>query len=129
MYLGPDGKLTNESVVGLSRVGVPGAVAGMSAALAKYGTKSLARSACSPRSGSPTKASSSTACCSRRCAAAAAYLERFDGKTVFYPNGEPLQPGTRFRQPALARTLKLIAEQGAGRVLSRARSPTRSSRG
>jgi hypothetical protein len=55
------------------------------------------------------------------------YLERFDGKTVFYPNGEPLQPGTRFRQPALARTLKLIAEQGLMRSIA-VRSATRSSR-
>src|SRR6187551_3524540 len=40
MYIGPDGKLTTESVVGYRASGVPGAVAGMSAALAKYGTKS-----------------------------------------------------------------------------------------
>src|SRR5436190_19435713 len=41
MYLGPDGKMTDESVVGYRASGVPGAVAGMSAALARYGTKSL----------------------------------------------------------------------------------------
>ena len=52
MYIGPDGKLTNESVVGYRASGVPGAVAGMTAALAKYGTMPLARGDGSRRSGS-----------------------------------------------------------------------------
>jgi gamma-glutamyltranspeptidase/glutathione hydrolase len=41
MYIGLDGKLTNESVVGYRASGVPGAVAGMTAALAKFGSKPL----------------------------------------------------------------------------------------
>jgi gamma-glutamyltranspeptidase/glutathione hydrolase len=111
MYLGRDGKLTDESVVGYRASGVPGAVAGMSAALAKYGTKSL-REVLQPAihladEGFVVDSMLFTSLDHRRD-----YLERFDGKTVFYPNGKPLQPGTRFRQPALARTLRLIAEQG-----------------
>jgi gamma-glutamyltranspeptidase/glutathione hydrolase len=111
MYLGPDGKLTDESVVGYRASGVPGAVAGMSAALAKYGTKSL-REVLQPAirladEGFVVDSVLFTSLDHNRD-----YLERFDGKAVFYPNGEPLQPGTRFRQPALARTLKLIAAQG-----------------
>jgi gamma-glutamyltranspeptidase/glutathione hydrolase len=31
---------------------------------------------------------------------------------VFFPNGQPLAPGTRFAQPELARTLRLIADKG-----------------
>ena len=41
MYLDASGKLTNKSLVGGLAVGVPGSVAGMAAALAKYGTMSL----------------------------------------------------------------------------------------
>ena len=112
MYLGPDGKLTDESVVGYRASGVPGAVAGMSAALAKYGTKSL-REVLQPAirlaaEGFIVDSALFTSLDHNRD-----YIERFDGKKLFYPNGEPLQPGTRFHQPALARTLRLIADRGA----------------
>jgi gamma-glutamyltranspeptidase/glutathione hydrolase len=111
MYLGPDGKLTDESVVGYRASGVPGAVAGMSAALAKYGTKSL-REVLQPAirlaaEGFIVDSALFTSLDHNRD-----YIERFDGKKLFYPNGEPLQPGTRFHQPALARTLRLIADRG-----------------
>jgi gamma-glutamyltranspeptidase/glutathione hydrolase len=111
MYIGPDGKLTDESVVGYRASGVPGAVAGMTAALAKYGTKSL-REVLQPaiRLADEGFVVDSVLFLSLR--GSKVYISRFDGKDVFYPNGEPLQPGTRFRQPALARTLKLIAGQG-----------------
>ncbi|HYU52441.1 MAG TPA: gamma-glutamyltransferase, partial [Gemmatimonadaceae bacterium] len=42
MYVGPDGKLTGESVVGPKASGVPGAVAGMVEAHRKYGALPLA---------------------------------------------------------------------------------------
>jgi gamma-glutamyltranspeptidase/glutathione hydrolase len=112
MYIGPDGKLTNESVVGYRASGVPGAVAGMTAALAKFGSKPL-REVLQPAIRLAEEGFIVDSVLFASLRGSRAYLERFDGKTVFYPNGEPLQPGTRFRQPALARTLKLIAEQGA----------------
>ena len=112
MYIGPDGKLTNESVVGYRASGVPGAVAGMTAALAKFGSKPL-REVLQPAIRLAEEGFTVDSVLFASLRGSRAYLERFDGKTVFYPNGEPLQPGTRFRQPALARTLKLIAEQGA----------------
>ncbi len=111
MYLGRDGKLTDESVVGYRASGVPGAVAGMSAALAKYGTKSL-REVLQPAIHLADEGFVVDSMLFTSLDHSRDYLERFDGKTVFYPNGKPLQPGTRFRQPALARTLRLIAEQG-----------------
>ena len=112
MYIGPDGKLTNASVVGYRASGVPGAVAGMSTALAKYGKKSL-REVLQPaiRLADEGFVVDSVLFLSLR--GSKDYISRFRmGGNVFYPNGEPLQPGTRFRQPALARTLKLIAEHG-----------------
>jgi gamma-glutamyltranspeptidase/glutathione hydrolase len=42
MYLDSEGNLTDKSVVGPLASGVPGAVAGLTAALAKYGTMKLA---------------------------------------------------------------------------------------
>jgi len=111
MYLGSDGKLTDESVVGYRASGVPGAVAGMSAALAKYGTKSL-REVLQPAIRLADEGFVVDSVLFTSLDHSRDYLERFDGKTVFYPNGKPLQPGTRFRQPALAGTLRLIAEQG-----------------
>jgi gamma-glutamyltranspeptidase/glutathione hydrolase len=112
MYIGPDGKLTNESVVGYRASGVPGAVAGMTAALAKFGSKPL-REVLQPAIRLADEGFIVDSVLFSSLRGSRAYLERFDGKSVFYPNGEPLQPGTRFRQPALARTLRLIAEQGA----------------
>jgi len=111
MYLAPDGKLTDESVVGYRASGVPGAVAGMSAALAKYGTKSL-REVLQPAIRLADEGFTVDSVLFTSLEKNRDYIERFDGKTVFFPNGEPLQLGTRFRQPALARTLKLIAERG-----------------
>ncbi len=111
MYIGPDGKLTDESVVGYRASGVPGAVAGMSAALAKYGTKSL-REVLQPAIRFANEGFTVDSVLFTSLHNNQDYISRFDGKDVFYSNGQPLQPGTRFRQPALARTLKLIAEQG-----------------
>jgi gamma-glutamyltranspeptidase/glutathione hydrolase len=40
-------------------------------------------------------------------------IERFAGKDIWLPNGAPLKMGERVTQPALARTLELIAAHGA----------------
>jgi gamma-glutamyltranspeptidase/glutathione hydrolase len=39
-------------------------------------------------------------------------VSQFAGKALFYPGGEPLQPGTRLVQAELARTLEIIAAKG-----------------
>ena len=111
MYIGPDGNLTDESVVGYKASGVPGAVAGMSAALARFGSKSL-REVLAPAIRLADEGFIVDSALFSSLRGSRPYIERWDGKAVFYPNGQPLQPGTRFRQPALARTLELIAEQG-----------------
>ena len=39
-------------------------------------------------------------------------IAQFEGKTLFCPGGESLKPGTLFKQPDLARTLREIAAKG-----------------
>lgn len=112
MYLDADGNPTNESIVGYRASGVPGAVAGMTEALAKYGTMPLPRvMAPAIRMARDGFVVDSQLFLSLK--SSQGYIGRFDGKDVFYQDGDALKPGTRFRQPALARTLQLIADQGA----------------
>ena len=111
MYLDAQGNPTNESIIGYRASGVPGAVAGMAEALSKYGTMSLGQ-AMAPairmaRDGFVVDSSLHLGLRS-----SLGYIGQFDAKDVFYNNGEALAPGTVFKQPALARTLQLIANQG-----------------
>ena len=112
MYLDERGNLTDESVVGYKASGVPGAVAGMAAALARFGLKPL-RDVLQPAIRLAEEGFIVDSALFNSLTEDREYISKFDGKAVFFPNGQPLQPGTRFRQPALARTLKLIAERGA----------------
>lgn len=111
MYLDASGNPTNESIVGYRASGVPGAVAGMAEALARYGTMTLSQ-VMQPairlaRDGFAVDSSLHLSLASSRN-----YLMPFDGKDVFYPGGAPLRVGTLLQQPALARTLEYIAQQG-----------------
>lgn len=111
MYLDATGKLTNKSVVGPLAVGVPGAVAGLNEALAKYGTMTLAQ-VMAPAIKLAAEGFVADSAFSRGLNGARNLLGQFEGKAVFYPGGEAPKPGAVFRQPDLARTLKLIAAQG-----------------
>lgn len=111
MYLDANGNPTNESIIGYKASGVPGAVAGMAEALAKYGSMSLAQVMAPAirlaRDGFVVDSQFYMSLKSSQ-----GYIGRFDAKDVFYQNGEPVKLGTTFRQPALARTLQLIADKG-----------------
>jgi gamma-glutamyltranspeptidase/glutathione hydrolase len=112
MYLDAAGNPTNESIIGYKASGVPGAVAGMAEALSKYGSMSLAQvMAPAIRMARDGFVVDSSLYLSLR--SSKGYLSRFDAKDVFYRDGEPLAPGTLFKQPALAHTLQQIADQGA----------------
>ncbi|MEO8562836.1 MAG: gamma-glutamyltransferase [bacterium] len=111
MYIGLDGKVTSASVEGPLASGVPGAVAGLTEALRKYGTLPL-RVVMAPairlaESGFPVD--SAFAATTRTYAP---LISKFAGATLLMPNGVPLAPGTVLKQPALARTLKTIASRG-----------------
>jgi gamma-glutamyltranspeptidase/glutathione hydrolase len=112
MYVGANGKLTGESVIGPRASGVPGAVAGMVEAHRKYGRLPLAKVlAPAIRLASEGFIVDSTLFSS--LAGAEYRIESFAGKSVFFPNGAPPPIGSRFRQPQLARTIRLISDSGA----------------
>ncbi len=111
MYVDSTGKLTGQQLTGHLASGVPGAVAGMAAALERYGTKSLAEvMAPAIRLAREGFAVDSALFVSLR--GAQERLCVYAGCTTFYPNGAPPAPGTTLHQPELARSLQLIAEQG-----------------
>jgi len=112
MYLDANGNLTNKSVVGPLASGVPGAVAGLTAALAKYGTMSL-RDVMAPAIRFAEEGFIVDSAQARSYRNAARLIAQFNGASVFLPHGTPLAVGTRLTQPDLARTLHRIAEQGA----------------
>ena len=110
MYI-ENGKLTDKSRIGYLASGVPGSVAGMAAALAKYGTMPLAKVMAPAirlaRDGYVIDSSGG-----RRNGNCNSLIARFEGKELFCPGGRALAPGPRFTQPDLAHTLELIASQG-----------------
>lgn len=112
MYLDASGNPTSESIIGYKASGVPGAVAGMTEALAKYGTMTLAQ-VMAPAIRMARDGFVVDSAFFNSLRGSAGYLGRFDAKDVFYPNGAPLQPGSVFKQPALAHTLQEIASKGA----------------
>ena len=104
------GKLTNKSRVGHLASGVPGSVAGMAEALAKYGSLPLA-TVMAPairlaKEGFIVDSSLYRSLRGNRS------VQQFAGKALFYPGGEAPAPGTRLMQADLAHTLELIAAKG-----------------
>ncbi|MBC7842490.1 MAG: gamma-glutamyltransferase [Gemmatimonadaceae bacterium] len=111
MYLKPDGT-TDGSIIGWRSSGVPGAVAGLVAAQAKYGkltrAQVMAPAIRMARDGFLVDSGLFTSVTRSR-----ALIARFAGKEVFLPRDSVLAIGSTFRQPALARTLDAIARDGA----------------
>jgi gamma-glutamyltranspeptidase/glutathione hydrolase len=111
MYVDPaTGKLTDKSLVGHLASGVPGSVAGMAAALARFGSLPLA-TVMAPairlaRDGFPVDSALFRSLRGNRAVA------RFAGKDLFFPGGEPLAVGALLVQSDLARTLEIIAAKG-----------------
>jgi gamma-glutamyltranspeptidase/glutathione hydrolase len=121
MFLDSAGNPVRErSLYGYLAAGVPGTVMGLDHALSKYGR--LGRAAVmAPAIG---LARDGFVLGEPDAAIIAARAERLakdpEAARIFlHPDRSPFQPGDRLRQPDLAATLGLIAERGAGRVLSR----------
>lgn len=113
MYVGAEGKLTGESVIGPRASGVPGAVAGMVEAHRKFGALPLSR-VLAPAIRLAADGFIVDSSLSRSLADAKYRIGGFAGASVFLPNGEPPAIGSRLVQPQLARTMRLIAQGGSG---------------
>lgn len=112
MYLDANGNPTNKSIVGPLSSGVPGAVAGLTAALARFGTMTLAQ-VMAPAIRMAEQGFVVDSEFSRSLAENSKLIAQGTGANVFLPGGQPLAVGTRLVQPRLAHTLHLIAERGA----------------
>jgi len=112
MYVGANGKLTGESVIGPHASGVPGAVAGMLEAQRKYGVLPVAK-VLAPAIRLASEGFIVDSTLFRSLSGDKYRIESFAGKAVFFPNGAPPPIGSRLRQPQLARTIRLISDSGA----------------
>ena len=111
MYVGPDGRVTDQSTAGPLASGVPGSVAGLTAAQARFGRLSLAR-VMQPAIRLAEEGFVVDSAQAQRLSGYREQFERFGGASVFAPSGAPASVGTAVRQPALARTLRAIARGG-----------------
>ncbi|MXP62044.1 gamma-glutamyltransferase [Roseomonas sp. M0104] len=101
-----------ENAVGVLAMAVPGALAGWCKALAEHGTLPLAE-VLRPAVRAAAEGFRVTAYLTGAIQDAAADLARDPGlAATFLPDGGPPAVGTLLRQPVLAESLRLIAEQG-----------------
>jgi gamma-glutamyltranspeptidase/glutathione hydrolase len=112
MYIGRDGKPTDESLVGYRASGVPGSVAGMLALLDKHGTMPRER-VMAPAIRLARQGTSVDEILRKSIERNADLIRKFAGAALFLPNGAPPPMGSRLVQPDLATTLERIAREGA----------------
>ena len=112
MYVGADGKVTGESLIGPKAPGVPGAVAGLIEAHRKYGSLPLA-TVLAPAIRLATQGFVVDSTFQRSVVNGKYRIQDFSGRGTFLPNDAAPVIGTRFVQPALAHTITLIADSGA----------------
>jgi len=122
MYLDSTGNLTGAGIAGHAASGVPGAVAGLTEAHARYGSLPLDR-VMAPAIRLAADGFIVDSALSRSVAGKRVLLMTFAGGGTFFPGGQPVPHGSRFVQRELAETLRLIAKNGAagfyrGRVAS-----------
>jgi gamma-glutamyltranspeptidase / glutathione hydrolase len=116
MYLDAAGNMTKDSLLGAKAAGVPGTVAGLALAHARFGTRPwaelIAPAIALARDGHTLEASHA-----EDMAAALVKMRDagFTDSVKIYggPDGQPLAAGALWQQPDLARTLELIAQHGA----------------
>jgi gamma-glutamyltranspeptidase / glutathione hydrolase len=111
MYLDAQGNPTKSSMEGPLASGVPGAVAGMAAAVAKYGTLRLA-DVIAPALRLAEEGFVVDSALYRSLRGDSAKLVRYASASPFLVDGHFVTPGTRLVQRDLARTLRRIAERG-----------------
>ena len=122
MYLDSTGRLTENSIEGPLASGVPGAVAGLTEALAKYGTLPLAE-VLAPAIRHAENGFRVDSALAYSLHSNADLIARFGGKSLFMGSSADsgLKVGAVLKQPALASLLRGIAANGrkgfyAGRI-------------
>ena len=111
MFVDSLGKLTDRSVVGHLASGVPGAVAGLDAALQRFGTMTLAQ-VMAPAIRMARDGFTVDSALYRSLSGARQRLCRFEGCSTFFPDGQVVPPGGTLVQADLGRSLQLIADRG-----------------
>lgn len=112
MFLGPDGKPTEASLVGHRASGVPGSVAGLLTLLERHGTRPRAQ-VMAPAIRLAREGFAVDAILNASLAQNADLIRKFAGASLFLPGGRPPAVGTGFVQADLAATLERIAREGA----------------
>nr|MDP9179597.1 gamma-glutamyltransferase [Gemmatimonadota bacterium] len=112
MYVDSTGTLTEAGVVGRAASGVPGSVAGLTAALARYGTMSLDK-VMAPAIRMAAEGIVVDSALAASIAGEQTLIRQFAGNEIFLPGGMPPAIGTRLVQRDLAETLRIIAREGA----------------
>jgi gamma-glutamyltranspeptidase/glutathione hydrolase len=111
MYLDGNGEPTDKSVIGHLAVGVPGVVAGLAAMHRELGSlpwADLVEPAIALAEGHVIDEVRF-----RHLEAGSERLQRFPASAAqFLPGGSPPAEGSRFEQPELAQTLRLLRDQG-----------------
>ncbi|HJQ20021.1 MAG TPA: gamma-glutamyltransferase, partial [Gemmatimonadaceae bacterium] len=112
MFLDDSGRATDKSVVGPLASGVPGSVAGLVAQHQRFGVLPLAR-VMAPAIRLAEQGFTVDSQFAQRLHDYQRLAGRYAGAALLYPGGQPLALGSLLRQPALARTLRMIADSGA----------------
>ena len=113
MYLGPDGKVTRDSLVGWRASGIPGSVRGFELAHKKFGKKTWG-AVVDPALALAQKGFPVSYATSESLKGATKLLDQFaESKRIFLKNGRLHQAGETWKQPELAATLKRIKKRGA----------------
>jgi gamma-glutamyltranspeptidase/glutathione hydrolase len=117
MFVDAQGRVSEKSQVGHLASGVPGSVAGLTAALARYGSMPLGK-VMAPAIRLADSGFTVDSALEESIEGNSSRIAPFAGAAVFMPKGHALAAGTVFRQPALASTLRAIAESGAAAFYS-----------
>jgi gamma-glutamyltranspeptidase/glutathione hydrolase len=111
MFVDARGHVTDRSEVGHLASGVPGSVAGMAAALARYGTMPLEK-VMAPAIRLADSGFVVDGAFAESIQENSERIAPYAGAALFMPHGRPPAIGSLFRQPALANTLRAIAASG-----------------
>ncbi|HSY82343.1 MAG TPA: gamma-glutamyltransferase [Gemmatimonadaceae bacterium] len=112
MFIGPNDKPDNRASTGDLAAGVPGSVAGLWEAHHRFGSRPWAE-VLAPAIQLADSGFTVDSDFARTTIGDSARLSKFPASAaLFLPNGHPLVPGTRWRNPELATVLRRIAKDG-----------------